>query len=93
MDWVCPECDRRYEEPPEACVCGGQPVPEGTPTSTDRLSLVAENLYRSLFDPESTDRNLLRGGPYLRLAFRIVVAVSTLLLLVIALGVVVDILS
>ena len=90
MEWVCPECDRRYDDPPEECVCGGQPVPEGTPTATDRLTRVAENAYRVLFDPASADRNLLAGGPLVRTAFRVVVIVSTLLVLVVLVGLAVD---
>lgn len=90
MQWVCPECDRRYDDPPEECVCGGQPVPEGTPDATDRLSRVAENVYRVLFDPDSVDRNLLAGGTYVRIAFRLVVLASTLLLLLVLVGLVAD---
>lgn len=92
MEWACPECDQRYDDPPTECVCGGQPVPEGTPDSTDRLSRIADDAYRAVFDPESVDRNLLAGGPFVRLAFRVVVVVSTLLLLVVLVGLAVDVL-
>ncbi|WP_255196005.1 hypothetical protein [Halorarius litoreus] len=92
MQWVCPECDRRYADPPDDCVCGGQPVPEGTPDSTDRLTMFADHLYRVLFDPESLDRNLLGGGPYVEFAFRLLLAFSALLVVVLLLGVVLELL-
>lgn len=76
MEWVCPECDRRYDAPPEECVCGGQVVPEGTEGEDDPLSRLAEHVYDVVFEPAKAKRGLLHAGPRVRLAFRILVGLS-----------------
>lgn len=80
VEWACQDCDRRYQEPPEQCVCGGQLEPAGSATDDDDpLTRVAKNLYLILFEPSAVDRGLLSTGPRVRLAFRLVVALSLLM--------------
>lgn len=79
MDWTCPECDRRYDTPPEQCVCGGQVVPEGTERDADPLSRFAEHVYNVFFDPERIKRSLVTSEPRIRLAFRVLIGLSVLL--------------
>ena len=70
MQWRCRECGRRYDEPPETCVCGSADVHAGEEPS--RFSLLA--LRERLLDPASADRSLVREEPYVALAFRLLLA-------------------
>lgn len=85
--WACQDCDRRYQDPPEQCVCGGQLEPAGSTTEDGPLTQVAENLYLILFEPSAVDRGLLSTGPRIRWAFRLVVALSLLMVTLVVMAV------
>lgn len=83
MEWVCRECGRTYVDPPTECaICGGDVVPAGAhDPGTDRFTISAAR--QRLLDPPAADTSLVDVDPRVRLAFRILVGIAILFLLVI----------
>lgn len=84
MPWRCRECGRTYQEPPEACVCGSADLDpaDGEGPEEGRYSLLA--IRQRLLDPENADRSLVREEPYVAIAFRLLLAVTLVVLVLLA---------
>lgn len=82
MDWECGECGRAYDEPPERCVCGSgdvRPRDDATPGPVDRTR-------RALLSGD-LDGGLAGDGPVVDLLFRLIIAVSALLVVLLVVAV------
>ena len=86
MTWRCRECGRTYQEPPEACVCGSADLdPEDGEGSADgRFSLLA--IRQRLHDPRNADRSLVREEPYVATAFRVLLGIAVVVLVLLAIA-------
>lgn len=80
MPWVCTDCDRTYHDPPESdChACGGSVVPVGTDANASATDRAVSRMRDALFGTGS--HSLTDEGPGVRLLFRILLAVTFLLL-------------
>lgn len=88
-EWICTECEYPYHEPPEECsVCGNQVVVLRDEYDS-RMGGVGGALERArgrLLEPMAADRNLLREGRFVRVAFLIVAGLTAVVLVVLAAG-------
>lgn len=86
MEWACEHCGRTYDEPPaDDCVsCGHTAVAPADGTERDPVVAYLGRVRRALLDPRSLDTDLASGGPAVAVAFRLVLAVSLALLVVVA---------
>lgn len=83
MRWRCVECGRTHDQPPETCACGSANVePADDNAEDDRFSLLA--VRRRLLDPDSANRSLVRNDPRVAFAFRALLLVSLVALVVLA---------
>ncbi|WP_246982150.1 hypothetical protein [Halorientalis marina] len=82
MRWECRECGRVHDHDPGVCVCGSADQRQRTPPD-DRGTV--EQARRMLLDP--SERQLVSDGPLVSLAFRVVVVLTLLVLVVVALSV------
>lgn len=89
MEWACAECGRVYHEPPDACpICehdvlvpaGGEDSSEGT------LDRYLRRIRATLLNPAAVDRGLLSNDPRIALLFRLLAAVSGMLVVLVVLA-------
>lgn len=88
-EWICTECEYPYHEPPEECgVCGNAVVVprDEYDAHTRGVDGVLTRARGRLLDPMSADRNLLGGGRFVRLAFLVIVALTAVVSLFLAVG-------
>lgn len=79
MRWECRECGRVHDHDPGVCVCGSADQrQQPSPDATGRF----ERTWTMLLDP--SERQLTPDGPFVTLAFRIIVAASLVALFLIA---------
>ena len=79
MRWECRECGRVHDHDPGVCVCGSADQRQQTPPEDYGA---VERARRMLLDP--SQRQLVSDGPLVSLAFRVVVALTLLLLAIVA---------
>jgi len=79
MRWECRECGRVHDHDPGVCVCGSadqrRQVPPDERSRLDRAR-------RAFLDP--SERQLVTDGRLVSLAFRAIVALTALVLLLVA---------
>lgn len=74
MGWECRDCGRVHDVDPETCACGS-----GDLRFRDVGESRLERARQRLLEPGDAGIDLLGGGPYVSLAFRLIVAFTVLL--------------
>lgn len=74
MDWACRDCGRVHDTDPGTCACGSDDL-----RPRDEGGSALERARQRLLDPDRVDTDLTAAGPFVALAFRLLVGLVVVL--------------
>ncbi len=90
-EWICTNCERPYNEPPEECAICRNEVVIPREDYDDRFGGLEGRLERArgrLLEPMSSERSLIADSRFVRVAFLAITVLTVLVAVVLLVGLV-----